>query len=359
MSTRRLGSLAIVVPFYNEAAGARVFYERLREHIDALARPCTFVFVDDGSHDDTLRILNAIAEQDPRVTVLSLARNWGHQAALTAGLDYLDPGAEAIVTMDGDLQHPPVTIAAMVAEYEQGADVVHAVRLDHEGAGRSKRQASQWFNRLMAWSARIDSVPGAADFRLMSRRAVNALQEMRETHRYLRGMVPWLGFTSAVVEYTQAPRYAGTAAYTWQRSLRLAHHGVFSFTTLPLNLITWLGFFFTAAAAAYLGYVAFVAFYGYTVPGWSSVIGVMLVVSAFQFMAMSILAQYLGMVFEESKRRPLYVLKQARVAQRSVAAGRSPGPSRFPGRARTESAPGTASAFAPDQLDQPAGTEVR
>jgi dolichol-phosphate mannosyltransferase len=327
-AARRLNSLAVVVPFYNEAPGARVFYERLREQMEALERPYTLVFVDDGSRDETLRILNSISEQDPRVTVLSMARNWGHQAALTAGLDYLDPSADAVVTMDGDLQHPPATIAAMVAEYEGGADVVHAVRRGHEGAGRPKRKASEWFNRLMAWSAHIDSVPGAADFRLLSRRAVDALQQMREAHRYLRGMVPWIGFTSAVVRYEQAPRHAGTPAYTWQRSLRLAHHGLFSFTTLPLNLITWLGFFFAAAAAAYLGYVAFVAFYGYTVPGWSSVIGVMLVVSAFQFMAMSILAQYLGMVFEESKRRPLYVLKQAHVGQRTAVAAPAYGPSR-------------------------------
>jgi dolichol-phosphate mannosyltransferase len=359
MPARRLGSFAVVVPFYNEAAGARVFYERLREHIDALERPYTLVFVDDGSEDDTLRILNAVAEQDSRVTVLSLARNWGHQAALTAGLDYLDPAAEAVITMDGDLQHPPQTIAAMVAAYEEGADVVHGVRLGHEGAARSKRQASQWFHRLMAWSARVDSVPGAADFRLMSRQAVEVLQQMRETHRYLRGMVPWLGFRSAVVQYAQAPRYAGTPAYTWQRSLRLAHHGLFSFTTLPLNLITWLGFFFFAAAAAYLAYVAFVAFYGYTVPGWSSVIGVMLVVSAFQFMAMSILAQYLGMVFEESKRRPLYVLKQARIAQRSVMAPRTYGPPRLPGRAHPEAAQGVAIPFPSDQLEKPTGTKVR
>lgn len=359
IAARRLNSLAVVVPFYNEAAGARFFYERLCEHMDALERPYTLVFVDDGSRDDTLRILNTVAAQDPRVTVLSLARNWGHQAALTAGLDYLDPAAEAVVTMDSDLQQPPETIAAMVAEYEAGADVVHAVRLGHEGAARPKRQTSQWFNRLMAWSAHVDSVPGAADFRLLSRRAVDALQQMREVHRYLRGMVPWIGFTSAVVRYAQAPRHAGTPAYTWRRSLRLAHHGLFSFTTLPLNLITWLGFFFAAAAVAYLGYVAFVAFYGDTVQGWSSVIGVMLVVSAFQFLAMSILAQYLGMVFEESKRRPLYVLKQAHLGQPTGVASPSLRASRVQVRTHTESALRVAIPFDVGEHEKRSGTDVR
>jgi dolichol-phosphate mannosyltransferase len=311
---RRLNSLAIVVPFYNEAAGARYFYERVREQIDGLGVRVTLVFVDDGSRDATLGILNGIADQDPRVTVLSLARNWGHQTALTAGLDHIDATAEAVVMMDGDLQHPPETIRAMIAEYERGADVVSAVRRQHNGAGRFKRFASNGFNALMTWSTHVEVCEGAADFRLMSRNAVEVLKNMREVHRYLRGMVPWLGFASAVVQYEQAPRHAGMPAYTWRRSLRLAHHGLFSFSTLPLNLITWLGFFFAAAAGAYLVYVAFVALYGHTVTGWTSVIGVMLIVSAFQFLAMSIMAQYLGMVFEESKRRPLYVLKQARIA---------------------------------------------
>ena len=311
---RRLNSLAVIVPFYNEAAGARQFYERLREQLDRLAITVTLVFVDDGSRDATLGILNGIADQDSRVTVLSLARNWGHQTALTAGLDHIDPTAEAVVMMDGDLQHPPETIRAMVAEYERGADIVSAVRREHNGAGRFKRLTSNAFNSLMAWSTHVDLCEGAADFRLMSRHAVEVLKGMREVHRYLRGMVPWLGFTPAIVQYDQAPRHAGMPAYTWRRSLRLAHHGLFSFSTLPLNVITWLGFFFAAAAAAYLVYVAFVALYGHTVTGWTSVIGVMLIVSAFQFLAMSIIAQYLGMVFEETKRRPLYVLKQTRLA---------------------------------------------
>jgi polyisoprenyl-phosphate glycosyltransferase len=314
---RRLKSLAIVVPFYNEAAGARHFYDRVRAQLDLLGVAVTLVFVDDGSRDGTLGILNRIADHDSSVTVLSLARNWGHQTALTAGLDHIDPAAEAVVMMDGDLQHPPETIPLMIAEYERGADIVSAVRLQHNGAGRFKRLASHGFNALMTWSTHVEVCEGAADFRLMSRNAVEVLKGMRETHRYLRGMVPWLGFSSAIVRYEQAPRHAGMPSYTWRRSLRLAHHGLFSFSTLPLNLITWLGFFFAAAAGAYLVYVAFVALYGHTVTGWTSVIGVMLIVSAFQFLAMSIMAQYLGMVFEETKRRPLYVLKQARIASQA------------------------------------------
>ncbi len=208
---RRLKSLAIVVPFYNEAAGARHFYERVRKQMDVLPIAVSLVFVDDGSRDETLGILNRIADEDSRVSVLSFARNWGHQAALTAGLDHIDPTVEAVVMMDADLQHPPETILPMIAEYERGADIVSAVRRQHNGAGRFKRLASNGFNALMTWSTRVDVCEGAADFRLVSRNVIEILKGMRETHRYLRGMVPWLGFASAVVQYRAGAEVCGHA----------------------------------------------------------------------------------------------------------------------------------------------------
>ena len=307
-------SLAVVVPFYNEAKGARRFYERLRDELGRLELHCSLIFVDDGSRDETLFVLNALADEDPRITVLSCARNWGHQIALTAGLDHVDPSVDAVVTMDADLQHPPETIAAMVSEYEAGAEIVYGVRNRYNDVGRFTRLGSSCFHRLLKWSTSVDVVPGAADFRLMSRHVLDVLRDMREVHRYLRGMIPWIGFPYAVVPYAQARRHAGVAAYTWRRRLRLAHDGMFSFSTLPLNVITWLGFLFAGIATAYLVYVLIVAVYGRVVPGWASVIAVILIVATFQFLSMSILAQYLGMLFEEGKRRPLYVLKQTRLA---------------------------------------------
>jgi glycosyltransferase involved in cell wall biosynthesis len=317
---RRLTSLGVIVPFYNEARGARLFYERLRDELAALHLQCSLVFVDDGSRDETLQVLNALADDDPRITVLSLARNWGHQIALTAGLDHVDPAVDAIVTMDADLQHPPETIAAMVEQYEGGAEIVYAIRDKYNDVGPLTRLASRCFHGVLKWSTSVDVVPGAADFRLMSRRAADALKEMREVHRYLRGMVPWIGMPFAVVHYAQAARHVGTPAYTWRRRIRLAHDGMFSFSTLPLNVITWLGFAFAGIAVVYLAYVLIVAFYGRVVPGWASVIAVILVVATFQFLTMSILAQYLGMLFEQAKQRPLNVLKQARIAPATVAA---------------------------------------
>jgi polyisoprenyl-phosphate glycosyltransferase len=311
---RRLTSLAVVVPFYNEAQGARLFYNQLRDELAARQLQCSFVFVDDGSQDETLLVLNALADEDPRITTLSLARNWGHQVALTAGLDHVDPEAEAIVTMDGDLQHPPEAISAMVREYESGAEIVYGIRDRYQDVGPLTRLASSCFHRVLKWSTNVDVVPGAADFRLISRRAADVLKGMREVHRYLRGMIPWIGFPYAVVHYPQASRHVGAPAYTWRRRIRLAHDGLFSFCTLPLNVITWLGFLCACVAIAYLVYVLLVALYGHVVPGWSSVIAVILIVATFQFISMSILAQYLAMLFQENKRRPLYVLKQSRVA---------------------------------------------
>ncbi len=181
-----------------------------------------------------------------------------------------------------------------------------------------KQLASRAFTSVLGWSTDVSVLPGAADFRLMSRETVRILRQMREIVVWvLRGMVPWAGFSSAVVVYDQEERHAGTPGYTWRRSLRLAQHGVFSFSVLPLHVITWLGVFFAMIAAIYLGYVAWVAFNGSVVTGWPSVIGVLLIVSAFQFAALSILAQYVGMIFEQAKQRPLYVLRQARLGRQA------------------------------------------
>ena len=256
---RRLKSLGIVVPFYNEAAGVQAFYQRLRSAVDALDVSCAFVFVDDGSRDETLTLLNGLADVDPCITVLSLSRNWGHQMALTAGLDHVGEDVDAVVTMDGDLQHPPEAIVKMVRLYESGADGVYAVRRENTGAGPMKQLVSRAFNALLGWSTDVNVVAGAADFRLMSRETVGIVRQMREVHRYPAGMVPWAGFSSAVIVYDQEERHAGTPGYTWRRSLRLAQHGVFSFSVLPLHVITWLGVFFAAIAALYLSYVAWVS----------------------------------------------------------------------------------------------------
>jgi len=315
--TPPVSALAIVAPFFNEQDGAIEFHRRLCGVVDRLPLQCSFVYVDDGSGDATLRVLNEIANADPRVSVLGLSRNWGHQIALTAGIDYCDAAADAVLVMDSDLQHPPETIPEMIAAFEGGAEIVYGVRRADSDNRLLKRASSRGFYRLLSGSARIPVVAGAADFRLMSRRSVAVLKEMREVHRYLRGMVPWMGFSQASVVYDQASRIAGRPSYTFRRSLRLAQNALFSFSHLPLKAISIAGVGCSFLALVYLVYVVAVALSGRAVPGWSSVIAVVLIVSAVQFLSISILAQYLGMLFEQSKGRPLYVLKQARLGHLS------------------------------------------
>jgi len=310
---QQLRSLSIVSPFYNEEGGLGQFYQQLSETLAGLDLTVEFIFVDDGSGDGTLEALNRLAAADPRITVLSLTRNFGHQAALTAGLDYAR--GDAVVTMDSDLQHPPEMIPRMIAEFERGSDIVNAVRGSSQGLGLVKRSTTALFYWLIERTADVKMVRGAADFRLMSRRSVEALREMRESNRYLRGMVSWLGFPFSVVPYEQPARASGRAKYTAAKSLRLARQGLFSFSTIPLELVTWLGVALTGLGFLYLMYILAVVARGQAVAGWASVIVAVLVIGGVQLISLGILAQYMGMLFEQSRNRPLYVLKQERLGR--------------------------------------------
>lgn len=305
---RHLNSLTIVAPFYNEESGTQAFYEALISEFVGDDFEFDMVFVDDGSRDNTLNILNNIALSDKRVTILSLARNFGHQAALTAGLDYAY--GDVVITMDSDLQHPPAIIREMIAQYQSGYDVVYAVRADYQNLSPFKRQTAKIYYGLLKRVANVEVIPGAADFRLMSYDAVLALRSMREYHRYLRGMVPWIGFKTTQIIFNQPERFAGKPTYSWRKSLRLARDGLFSFSTIPLELITWLGISLVALSLLYLVYILLVFISGVAAPGWTSVIVVLLALSGTQLIALGVIAQYIGMIFEQVKERPLYLLKQ-------------------------------------------------
>lgn len=314
---RRLNHLTIVSPFFNEAPGARAFYDALVSALDNQHYSFDMVFVDDGSSDQTLALLNAIADHDPRVTVLALSRNFGHQIALTAGIDYAF--GEVVVTMDSDLQHPPSVILEMVEQYEAGFDVVYAARQGNENVSYFKAKASDMYYWLLKNLSNTTVVRGAADFRLTSQTVVRSLRQMRELHRYLRGMIPWVGFSSTKITFVQPDRLMGTPGYTWRKSFRLARHGLFSFSTIPLEFITWMGITMTLLALVYLIYTLIVAATVKTVEGWASTIIVGLVIGGVQLISLGIIAQYIGMIFEEVKGRPLYFLKQERLSEHTTA----------------------------------------
>jgi glycosyltransferase involved in cell wall biosynthesis len=320
------GRLCVISPCFNEAAGVRSFHAALLRALAPLEDlDPRIVYVDDGSTDGTLDVLNDLAAADGRVHVYSLSRNFGHQVALTAGCDVAE--GDAFVLLDSDLQHPPELIPPMVAKWREGADVVSAVRRRTRGASAFKRLTSGAFYGLLNSVSETHIEPGAADFVLLSRRAHSALLRMPERHRFLRGMVSWIGFRRAFVEYVAPPRASGESSYTLRRMVRLASDALFSFSTAPVRLATRLGLAVVASGLLYLLYVfyALVAHPEQIVPGWTSLVIVVLILSGVQILLIGLVGEYIARIFEEAKQRPLYFFKQ-RPGEPPAGAAGAPGP---------------------------------
>jgi dolichol-phosphate mannosyltransferase len=301
--------LSIVIAAYNEEAVLPELRRRLTAFVDALpaATAVEVVIVDDGSADRTLDGLLDWAEADPRVRVIGLARNFGHQAAVTAGLDAAR--GEAVVVMDADLQDPPEVITDMLAEYREGYDVVYGRRTSRAGEGWFKRLTAWGFYRIMRGFVHKDLPVDCGDFRLVSRRCLDALLTMRETHRFLRGMVAWVGFAQTTVEYERAARVAGQTKYPLRKMLHFAWTAAVSFSPAPLRLALAVGALLGAFGLAYGAYAVGRFFLGYSnVPGWTSVIAVTCLVGGGVLVGIGILGEYVGRIFEEVKGRPLYVV---------------------------------------------------
>jgi polyisoprenyl-phosphate glycosyltransferase len=302
-------TLTIVAPCYNEAAGIETFHRQVRDVLDGIPRLTgRIVFVDDGSTDGTLEKLNAIAMRDPSVDVYSLSRNFGHQVALTAGLDVAR--GDAVLMMDSDLQHPPSLIPELVRRWQSGFDVVSTVRHTTSGASVVKRAGAAAFYWLINRLSDVEIVPGAADFCLLSRRAHEALLAMPEHHRFLRGMVAWVGFPRALVPFDAPARPAGASKYTLLKMMGFAIDALLSFSAAPMRIATRMGTLLVLPGLAYLVYVFYRYFSGDTVPGWGSIVSVLLIVGGTQLVFIGLIGEYLSKIFEETKHRPLYVLKQ-------------------------------------------------
>jgi dolichol-phosphate mannosyltransferase len=316
-------TLTVVAPCYNEAPGIETFYRELRAVLDGIPRLTgRIVFVDDGSTDGTLEKLNAIADRDPSVDVYSLSRNFGHQIALSAGLEVAR--GDAVVMMDSDLQHPPSLIPELVRRWQRGFDVVSAVRNTTSGASILKRATATGFYWLINRLSDIEIVPGAADFCLLSRRAHEALLSMPEHHRFLRGMVSWIGFPRALVPFDAPARPAGASKYTLIRMMGFAIDALLSFSAAPMRIASRMGMLIVLPGFAYLGYVIYRYFMvGDTVPGWGSTVSVLLIIGGMQLMFIGLIGEYLSRIFEQTKHRPLYVLKQRPDAAAAASSERS------------------------------------
>jgi dolichol-phosphate mannosyltransferase len=304
-------NVSIVVPVYNEAGVVEQFHASLAAAVDQLPHKFTFVYVDDGSGDATAASLAALAQKDGRVRVLSLSRNFGHQAALTAGLDHAE--GEVVISMDGDGQHPPAMIAEMLALVAQGYDIVQAVHVDDETGFSFKRATSAAFYRLINRISGTHVEPGASDFRAMSRQAVDALKSMPEYHRFLRGMIPWMGFRAVVLPYHPPQRLGGRSKYSLRKMLKLASDAIFSFSLVPLYIGLSAGGLFFLLALIEMIYVLQFWVTGRTSnlePGWSSLMFVILVASGTIMVLLGFVGVYVGYIFQEVKRRPVYLLRK-------------------------------------------------
>ena len=301
---RRLRLLSVVTPIHDEEGNVDELHARLEAALAGI--DFELIAVDDGSTDGTPARLAALAERDPRVQVLTLSRNFGHQAAITAGLDHA--GGDAAVVIDSDLQDPPEVIPEMVERWREGYDVVHGVRSSREGETRFKIATARWFYRLLVRLTELPVRRDAGDFQLLDRSALDALGTLRERSRFLRGLTVWVGFRQTDVAYEREPRRAGETKYSLGKMLRFSFDAVSSFSNVPLQAATILGFVFSVVA--FLGIPVAIAFRiaGEFVPGITTVLLVVLLLGGIQLITVGIIGEYLGRVYEEVKGRPLYVV---------------------------------------------------
>jgi dolichol-phosphate mannosyltransferase len=302
--------LSVIVPVFNESEVIETFYRRASQALAGLPG-CDYelIFVDDGSRDDSYGQLAAFAARDARVRVIKFSRNFGHQIAISAGIDYAR--GDCVAVIDADLQDPPEVLAAMVDKWREGYDVVYGVRADREGEGKLKLLTASVFYRLLRRIAKIEIPVDVGDFRLMSRRATDQLRRLREKDRFVRGLVSWIGFKQAGVSYHREKRFAGETKYPYSKMIKFAFDGITSFSTVPLKLATWMGYAASAFAFLYLVSVFIQKLVGITVEGWATIMVAMLFLGGVQLICLGIIGEYLGRVFNELKPRPMYIVEEA------------------------------------------------
>lgn len=298
----------IIAPVYNEAACLPAFYEELARAIAPLPYQFRILLVDDGSVDSTPQLARELCARDPRVRYVRLSRNFGHQAALTAGLDLAD--GDAAITMDSDLQHPPDRIGEFLRAWQAGAEVVHGRRTSPQ-SGLPKHLTSKLFYRLLRWMVDIPLVADSPDYRLLDRRAVRAVRALREQGRFLRGIYAWIGFEQVTVEYHEGGRHAGHSKYSLPAMVAFALSAVLSFSRAPLRAATWLGLSVSSFAFLFGVYALYQALVTRdVVPGWASLAVLISLLSGVQLVTLGIVGEYVGLILDEVKRRPLYLIAE-------------------------------------------------
>jgi dolichol-phosphate mannosyltransferase len=301
--------LSIIIPIYNEAQAIPQLLSALQFVLSKLTCDHEIVFVDDGSTDESLLMLERLANRDSRLKILAFPRNFGHQAAITAGLDFAE--GDAVVVMDADLQDPPDVLARMLELYTEGYDVVSAQRVQREGDGYFKRFTARCFYWLMKTMVDERLPPEVGDFRLFSREALVAVRSFREQHRFVRGLVSWLGLREAIVPFERPCRVAGKTKYPLYRMLRFAWTAISSFSAIPLRISTVFGLSLCLGAVIYFIYAVYLQLViRVAIPGWTSIVALQCLFSGVTLLGLGLVGDYVARIYEESKNRPLYVVSR-------------------------------------------------
>ncbi len=300
-------AISAVIPVFNEAPNLEELVNRVSRVLEKTEKSFEIVLADDGSRDETLNRIKFLSESRPYLKAVSLSRNFGHQIALTAGMEHAS--GEVIITLDGDLQHPPELIPELLKKHAEGFEIVNTIRLETEGTGPVKNLTSKGFYKIINALSDVEIKAGAADFRLMSRRAADAFLSLREKDRFTRGLVSWMGFSQAFVPYEADRRFAGKSKYTLRKMVRFALDGLTSFSAKPLRISLYLGFLFAVFGLFYAIYAVINHGTGNTMPGWTSLLIMILLIGGLQLISLGIIGEYLARVYHETKNRPLYFVK--------------------------------------------------
>jgi polyisoprenyl-phosphate glycosyltransferase len=300
---------SVLVPAHNEEAVIGECHRRLKEVMDSTGEPYELVFIDDGSRDRTGELLRGLAAADPNVKVISFSRNFGHQIAISAGMDHAS-GA-AVVVIDADLQDPPEVILGMIAKWKEGYDVVYGRRGERHGETAFKKATAYGFYRLLRSMTEVDIPADVGDFRLIDRKVCDVMARIRERNRFVRGLISWVGFRQTSVSYVREKRFAGETKYPLRKMLRFALDAIFGFSYRPLKLASYAGLLTSLGGFVYLAYVVWLKYFtDRTVQGWTSIIALNLIFNGIVLLILGIMGEYIGRIYDESKARPFYVVRE-------------------------------------------------
>ena len=300
--------ISIVVPVFNEEDNLEVFYKEVCKHMGPLPYRFELIFVDDGSSDATPLMLERLSQQDQRVRALIMARNYGHQLALTCGLDHAE--GDAVITMDGDMQHPPEMLPLLLSKWADGYEVVQTIRVSTAGVSWFKTFTSGLFYKLINWMSKVRIQEGGSDFRLLDKAVVQSFRRFKERARFIRGMIGAIGYRQIMLEFTAPKRYAGVSKFSLRKMVHFALDGITAYSHLPLRFALYIGLLFALISFGLTMHVVYIKiFTPEAVPGWATISASILLLGGLQLLGLGIIGEYVGRIFEEVKQRPLYLVR--------------------------------------------------